>query len=122
MRKMNIEATTMSYRWMSCVHIVPQKTPLTLELSSTDGTWTEARRLVDSKLLRIFLSSDDLARIVGIVSARDILSQVLDQLAWQQGIRQKEKRPWWWKVDWDGRCISLEDSSKILRRSTKFTN
>lgn len=69
---------------------------------STDGTWTEARRLVDSKLLRIFLSSDDLARIVGIVSARDILSQVLDQLAWQQGIRQKEKRPWWWKVDWDG--------------------
>eukprot|EP00434_Breviolum_minutum_P040785 symbB.v1.2.036261.t1/scaffold5077.1/size31199/4 len=36
---------------------------------------TLARRLVDSKLLRIFLSSDDLARIVGIVSARDILSQ-----------------------------------------------
>lgn len=40
-----------------------------------------ARRLVDSKLQRIFLSSDDLARIVGIVSSRDIMLQVLDQLA-----------------------------------------
>ena len=41
----------------------------------------EARRLVDSKLQRIFLSSDDIARIVGIVSSRDIMLQVLDQLA-----------------------------------------
>ncbi|CAL1136951.1 unnamed protein product, partial [Cladocopium goreaui] len=42
---------------------------------------TLARRLVDSKLQRIFLSSDDIARIVGIVSSRDIMLQVLDQLA-----------------------------------------
>ena len=41
----------------------------------------QARRLVDSKLQRIFLSSDDIARIVGIVSSRDIMLQVLDQLA-----------------------------------------
>ncbi|CAJ1388218.1 unnamed protein product [Effrenium voratum] len=41
---------------------------------------TLAQRLVDSRLQRIFLASDDIARIVGIVSSRDILLQILDQV------------------------------------------
>eukprot|EP00928_Gymnodinium_smaydae_P021964 TRINITY_DN18604_c0_g2_i1.p1 TRINITY_DN18604_c0_g2~~TRINITY_DN18604_c0_g2_i1.p1 ORF type:complete len:1227 (-),score=308.73 TRINITY_DN18604_c0_g2_i1:43-3723(-) len=39
-----------------------------------------ASRLKASNLQRIFLSSDEIARIVGIVSSRDILIEVLDQL------------------------------------------
>lgn len=39
-----------------------------------------ATRLVASKLQRIFLSSSEIARIVGIVSSRDILVEVIDQL------------------------------------------
>ncbi|CAE8641559.1 unnamed protein product [Polarella glacialis] len=39
-----------------------------------------ASRLLASKLQRIFLSSDEIARIVGIVSSRDILVEVLEQL------------------------------------------
>jgi len=39
-----------------------------------------AQRLVESQLQRIFLSSEEIARIVGIVSSRDILLEVLDQL------------------------------------------
>lgn len=39
-----------------------------------------ARRLLASKLQRIFLSSHEIARIVGIVSSREILIEVLDQL------------------------------------------
>lgn len=39
-----------------------------------------ARRLIASKLQRIFLSSHEIARIVGIVSSREILMEVLDQL------------------------------------------
>jgi len=39
-----------------------------------------AQRLLSSKLQRIFLSSDEIARIVGIVSSRDILLEVLDQI------------------------------------------
>uniref|UniRef100_A0A7S2Q5N0 Protein kinase domain-containing protein n=1 Tax=Zooxanthella nutricula TaxID=1333877 RepID=A0A7S2Q5N0_9DINO len=39
-----------------------------------------ARRLLSSKLQRIFLSSDEIARIVGIVSSRHILADVIDQL------------------------------------------
>lgn len=39
-----------------------------------------ASRLLASKLQRIFLSSDEIARIVGIVSSREILIEVLDQL------------------------------------------
>jgi len=42
--------------------------------------YTLAQRLVASKLQRIFLASDEIARIVGIVSSRDILLQVLDQI------------------------------------------
>jgi len=42
---------------------------------------TLASRLLSSKLQRIFLSSDELARIVGVVSARDILAEVLDQVS-----------------------------------------
>ncbi|CAE7516948.1 CPK1 [Symbiodinium pilosum] len=41
---------------------------------------TLALRLIASKLQRIFLASDEIARIVGIVSSRDILLQVLDQI------------------------------------------
>lgn len=39
-----------------------------------------ARQLLASKLQRIFLSSHEIARIVGLVSSRDILIEVLDQL------------------------------------------
>eukprot|EP00928_Gymnodinium_smaydae_P048071 TRINITY_DN32119_c0_g1_i1.p1 TRINITY_DN32119_c0_g1~~TRINITY_DN32119_c0_g1_i1.p1 ORF type:complete len:1183 (-),score=171.06 TRINITY_DN32119_c0_g1_i1:108-3656(-) len=39
-----------------------------------------AEKLLASKLQRIFLSSDELGRIVGIVSSRDILVEVLDQI------------------------------------------
>ncbi|CAJ1395370.1 unnamed protein product [Effrenium voratum] len=39
-----------------------------------------AKRLLASKLQRIFLSSHEIARIVGIVSSREILMEVLDQL------------------------------------------
>ncbi|CAE7665229.1 CPK1, partial [Symbiodinium necroappetens] len=41
---------------------------------------TLALRLLASKLSRLFLASDEIARIVGIVSSRDILLQVLDQI------------------------------------------
>ncbi|CAE7492889.1 PIP5K6 [Symbiodinium pilosum] len=39
-----------------------------------------ATRLLASKLQRIFLSSNEIARIVGIVSSREILIEVVDQL------------------------------------------
>jgi len=42
--------------------------------------YTLAQRLLASKLQRIFLSSDEIARIVGIVSSSDILREVADQL------------------------------------------
>jgi len=45
-----------------------------------DSLYELAQRLVTSQLQRIFLSSEELARIVGIVSSRDILLEVLDQL------------------------------------------
>eukprot|EP00439_Symbiodinium_sp_Y106_P039897 s767_g4.t2 len=41
---------------------------------------TLALRLLASKLSRLFLASDEIARIVGIVSSRDIILQVLDQI------------------------------------------
>jgi len=45
-----------------------------------DSLYHLAQRLLASKLRRVFLSSDDIARIVGIVGSRDILVEVVDDL------------------------------------------
>eukprot|EP00928_Gymnodinium_smaydae_P031830 TRINITY_DN23236_c0_g2_i1.p1 TRINITY_DN23236_c0_g2~~TRINITY_DN23236_c0_g2_i1.p1 ORF type:complete len:1239 (+),score=158.27 TRINITY_DN23236_c0_g2_i1:40-3717(+) len=51
-----------------------------VSVQAGDSLHTLACRLVASKLRWVFLSSAELARIVGIVSARDILAEVIDQL------------------------------------------
>eukprot|EP00747_Dinoflagellata_sp_TGD_P125015 gnl/TRDRNA2_/TRDRNA2_174094_c0_seq1.p1 gnl/TRDRNA2_/TRDRNA2_174094_c0~~gnl/TRDRNA2_/TRDRNA2_174094_c0_seq1.p1 ORF type:complete len:1105 (+),score=166.55 gnl/TRDRNA2_/TRDRNA2_174094_c0_seq1:277-3315(+) len=51
-----------------------------VSVDAFDSLQTLASRLLASKLERIFLSSDTTSRIVGNVSARDILIEVLDQL------------------------------------------
>mmetsp|Transcript_83812 Transcript_83812/g.242067 ORF Transcript_83812/g.242067 Transcript_83812/m.242067 type:complete len:807 (+) Transcript_83812:89-2509(+) len=51
-----------------------------VSVDAGDSLHTLAYRLLASKLQRIFLSSDEISRIVGIVSSRDILVEVLDQL------------------------------------------
>jgi len=51
-----------------------------ISVDEGDSLHMLAQRLLASKLQRIFLSSDEIARIVGIVSSRDILLEVLDQL------------------------------------------
>jgi len=45
-----------------------------------DSLYHLSQRLLASKLLRVFLSSDDIARIVGIVGSRDILVEVISDL------------------------------------------
>jgi len=51
-----------------------------ISVRAGDSLHMLAQRILESKLQRIFLSSEELARIVGIVSSRDILIEVLDQL------------------------------------------
>jgi len=51
-----------------------------VSVDAGDSLHMLAHRLLASKLQRIFLSSDQISRIVGIVSSRDILVEVLDQL------------------------------------------
>mmetsp|Transcript_83806 Transcript_83806/g.242023 ORF Transcript_83806/g.242023 Transcript_83806/m.242023 type:complete len:121 (-) Transcript_83806:124-486(-) len=51
-----------------------------VSVDEDDSLFELAKRLLASKLQRIFLSSEELARIVGIVSSRDILIEVLDSL------------------------------------------
>eukprot|EP00929_Paragymnodinium_shiwhaense_P122853 TRINITY_DN9605_c0_g2_i1.p1 TRINITY_DN9605_c0_g2~~TRINITY_DN9605_c0_g2_i1.p1 ORF type:complete len:1202 (+),score=251.55 TRINITY_DN9605_c0_g2_i1:125-3730(+) len=57
----------------------------------TETVHTLAHRLLTSKRPRVFLSSEELARIVGIVSARDILVEVLDDI--MQTGRFQSKQP-----------------------------
>jgi len=45
-----------------------------------ESVHTLASKLLASKLQRIFLTSEELARIVGMVSARDILVEVLEDM------------------------------------------
>lgn len=52
-----------------------------ISFDAGESLHTLACRLLASKLQRIFLSSDELARIVGIVSARDILAEILDHVS-----------------------------------------
>lgn len=49
-------------------------------VGADDSLHTLAVRLLASKLQRIFLSTDETGRIVGCVSSRDILVEVLDQV------------------------------------------
>mmetsp|Transcript_78687 Transcript_78687/g.218542 ORF Transcript_78687/g.218542 Transcript_78687/m.218542 type:complete len:1178 (-) Transcript_78687:74-3607(-) len=49
-------------------------------VSADDSLHTMAQRLLASKLQRIFLASDELARIVGSVGSRDILVETIDQM------------------------------------------
>jgi len=51
-----------------------------VSVDAGDSLHTLAHRLLASKLQRLFLSSDEIARIVGVVSSRDILLEVLDQI------------------------------------------
>jgi len=51
-----------------------------VSVNAGDSLHMLAQRLLASRLQRIFLSSDELARIVGIVSSRDILIEILDQI------------------------------------------
>jgi len=51
-----------------------------VSVDADDSLHVLASRMLASKLQRIFLSSQEIARIVGIVSSRDILLEVLDKL------------------------------------------
>jgi CBS domain-containing protein len=51
-----------------------------ISVHADDSLHMLAQRLMASKLQRIFLSSADLGRIVGIVGSRDILLEVINQL------------------------------------------
>jgi len=51
-----------------------------VSVDAGDSLHTLAHRLLTSKFQRLFLSSDEIARIVGVVSSRDILVEVLDQI------------------------------------------
>lgn len=51
-----------------------------VSVQAEESLHTLAQRLLASKLQRIFLSSEEIARIVGTVSSRDILAEVLDQI------------------------------------------
>jgi len=51
-----------------------------VSVHAADSLHSLASRLLASKLQRIFLSSEDIGRIVGIVSSRDLLAEVLDQI------------------------------------------
>merc|ERR1712222_67802 len=51
-----------------------------VSVAAEDSVDVIASRLLTSKLQRIFLSCDEIARIVGLISSRDILVEVFDRL------------------------------------------
>merc|ERR1711920_1096027 len=50
-----------------------------IAVKETDSLHMLAHRLLQSKVQRIFLSSEEIGRIIGIVSSRDIVLEVLSE-------------------------------------------
>jgi CBS domain-containing protein len=64
-----------------------------VSVNADDSLYDLATRLHRSKLHRIFLSCREISRIVGIVSSRDILVELMDQLLEQHALVKSKKMP-----------------------------
>lgn len=64
-----------------------------ISVDSNETLHVVASRLSHSKARRIFLSSEEIARIVGIVSARDILVEIYDQLIQSCALGKRVRQP-----------------------------
>ena len=64
-----------------------------VSIDSNESLHVLTSRLLSSKQQRIFLSSDTIARVVGIVSARDILLEVKSQIMQASVLGMQVRQP-----------------------------
>lgn len=64
-----------------------------VSVDASESLYVLASRLVSTKLRRVFLSSDELGRIVGSVASQDILVEVQDTLRESSALGRKVPRP-----------------------------
>jgi len=64
-----------------------------VSVDASESLYVLASRLASTKLRRVFLSSDELGRIVGSVSSQDILVEVQDTLRESSALGRKVPRP-----------------------------